>query len=254
MEPIRKPFQGVWNIVRFNGHFYFFSLGCVFLILFMTHFLKDPYPFVGTIVSILMVAILFISLLVSFYAYDLSPLYTLDWLCHSAMDANSKIVNIHAGFDEISRTLKNKFQNAELMVFDFYDPSKHTEISIMRARKIYPPFPHTKPMNTSKVPLPNDYADKIFLFFSAHEIRNEKERDVLFKELHRVLKRTGSIVVTEHLRNLLNFLVYTIGFFHFIALSSWMRTFQHAGFHVSEVIKITPFITTFILKKNGTAS
>ena len=59
------------------------------------------------------------SLLVSWYVYDLSNLYKLSWLFPN--NDNIKIVNIHAGFDETSVLLSAKFPNAELIVFDFYD-------------------------------------------------------------------------------------------------------------------------------------
>ena len=61
-------------------------------------------------------------------------------------------------------------------------------------------------------------------------------------------------IVTEHLRNTINFLAYNIGFFHFHAKATWLKTFESAGFRVTEEIKISAFITTFTLDKNGTAS
>ncbi|MEO7045031.1 MAG: methyltransferase, partial [Ferruginibacter sp.] len=96
--------------------------------------------------------------------------------------------------------------------------------------------------------------DKIFTILSAHEIRDDKERVSFFEELHRVLNSTGQIIVTEHLRDTANFLAYNIGFFHFHSKATWLKTFQLSGFQIVNEIKITPFITTFILEKNGTTS
>ena len=87
-----------------------------------------------------------------------------------------------------------------------------------------------------------------------NEIRQEAERTVFFKELHRILNPQGQIIVTEHLRDLPNFLAYTIGFFHFIAKHSWFKTFENAQLTLQQELKITPFISTFILDTNGTAS
>jgi hypothetical protein len=66
--------------------------------------------------------------------------------------------------------------------------------------------------------------------------------------MKRVLKLNGKIIVTEHLRDFPNFLAYTIGFFHFHSKKTWKKTFQEADLKVSEEIKITPFLTTFILE------
>lgn len=190
----------------------------------------------------------------SSYIYDFSDLYKLSWLDNLQQNNKERIINITAGFDETSYLLKSKYSIAELIVADFYDPLKHTEISIKRARKAYPAYPDTKQVVTNHLPLQDGCADKIFTILSAHEIRNDDERITFFKELRRVLATTGHIILTEHLRNAPNFLAYNIGFFHFHSKATWLMTFESAGLTVSNEMKITPFIITFILRKNGTTS
>ena len=254
METMRKPFQGVWNIMRFNWHYYVLSIVATIVLLLLRNILPMTFHFIVTVLILLIVISTFISLTVSFFIYDLSNLYKLSWLDELQFNNTDKIVNINAGFDETSSLLKSKFINSELAVFDFYDPLKHTEISIKRARKAYPPYPSTQQTTTTHLALQNNSADKIFLTFSAHEIRDSNERISFFKELHRVLSSAGQIIVTEHLRDTVNFLAYNIGFFHFYSKASWLETFKSAELRVASEIKITPFITTFILGRNGIAS
>jgi ubiquinone/menaquinone biosynthesis C-methylase UbiE len=158
------------------------------------------------------------------------------------------IMNVNAGFDETSDLLVQKYPDASLRVLDFYDPDKHTEISIQRARNAYPPFPGTLSIETNKIPLKDQSVDAIFAILSAHEIRDKNERILFFQELNRTLKENGSIIVTEHLRDIPNFLAYTIGFFHFHSKRTWLKTFQAAGLKVNEEIKITSFLNVFVLK------
>jgi len=250
---IRKPYQGVWNIVRFNWHFYALSACSIVFILLIKRYFNS----LNTIADILVLLIgwtVFISLAVSFYIYDFSDLYKLSWLDKLERKENEIILNVNAGFDETSYLLQKKFGAAELHVADFYDLSKHTEISIRRARKAYPVFPNTQQVSTSHLPMQDGSADKVFAILSAHEIRNAAERIVFFKELHRILKPSGKIIVTEHIRDTCNFLAYNVGFFHFHSKSDWLNTFRSAELKVLKQMKITPFITTFILEKNGTAS
>jgi ubiquinone/menaquinone biosynthesis C-methylase UbiE len=251
MEPLRKPFQGIWNIIRFNWHFYLLSIGFALLIFSLKGFLPTHYIILSNILCFLIMAISVISLLISFYVYDLSSLYKLNWLNELSITKSCKLVNVTAGFDESSILFKNKFPGADLLVYDFYDPIKHTEISIKRARKAYPAFQGTLQVSTSSLPLKDNFVDNVFVILSAHEIRNENERNIFFNELKRILKHNGKIVVVEHLRDIPNFLAYNIGFFHFTAKSSWYRTFKNADMNLYKEIKITPFITTFILAKNG---
>lgn len=254
MDKIRKPFQGVWNIIRFNWHFYVLAFGFVLLILFFRGSFSATNLIVTDILLFTIIISILISLLVSTYIYDFSNLYKLSWLDKLQRGEHEKIVNINAGFDETSYLLKDKFKNCELTVLDFYDPKNHTEVSIKRARKVYPAFPNTQQVKTTGLPLQDNSADKIFTILSAHEIRNEEERKFFFHELRRAISPTGQIIVTEHLRDSANFLAYNIGAFHFHSRTTWLKAFQSSGLRVTEEIKITPFITTFILDKNGATS
>ena len=251
---MRKPFQGVLNIIRFNWHFYVYAAGGLMLLTFLATIIFGwPGAFLIAF-CLLALASVAVTLLVSFYIYDLSNLYSLDWLDDFHLDNGATIVNIHAGFDETSQLLSKRFSGAKLTVFDFYDPEKHTEISIERARKAYPQFPETQKVSTGNLPLENDFADAIFVILAAHEIRNDDERISFFTELYRVLNSSGKIFVTEHLRDVSNFLAYNVGSFHFFSRSSWFEVFRSANLTVAKETKITPFISTFVLEKNGASS
>ena len=251
MEKVRKPFQGVFNIIRFNWHFYLVAVVSMLTLFIVNSYLERPLQIPTYIVCSLIILSTIISLLVSFYIYDLSGLYGLKWI--DASNTDSIMVNINAGFDETSVLLKNSFKNAKIIALDFYDPIKHTEISIKRARKAYQPYPNTKQVTTNDLQLADSSADKIFVIFSAHEIRDNRERILFFNELKRVIKPDGKIYLTEHLRDTANFLAYNIGFLHFYSKTTWLNTFQEAGLRIRQEIKITPFISNFILTKNGNA-
>lgn len=251
---MRKPFQGVWNIIRFNWQYYVLSAVVIVVSLLLRNNLSAALRAAVIVLVLVIIITNLISLTVSFYIYDLSPLYKFTWLDTLRISNGSKIVNINAGFDETSNLLKSKFANSNMTVLDFYNPTKHTEVSIKRARKAYPPILNTQQTSTIHLKLQDNSADNVFAILSVHEIRNEDERISFFKELSRVLTATGRIIVTEHLRDTANFLAYNIGFFHFHSKATWLKAFQSAELKIAEEIKVTPFITTFILTKNGTAS
>jgi SAM-dependent methyltransferase len=251
METMRTKLQGVTNIVRFNWPFYLFAFLLLDLMIGYSFVLLPlPYQFETKLALIFVFLPIFISLIVSFYVYDSSNLYELGWLPKN--DPGKVLVNINAGFDETSSTLYGRYKDSQLKIFDFYDPEKHTEASIERARNSYPPYEGTLRITTNSIPMENESADTIYLIFAAHEIRNDDERLIFFKELHRVLKPNGRIVVAEHLRDAPNFLAYTIGFFHFLPLSTWVNTFSNSGFKIAEHKKHTSFVNIFNLQKHGT--
>lgn len=248
METKRKPYQGVLNIIRFNWHFYLIAAIAMVSFVYISSFYFPSFRiFTISIISIVSIAILS-SLIVSYYIYDYSKLYHLDWLPRME---ERQVLNVNAGFDEISPLLKNKFPKINLSVCDFFNPNYHTEISIKRARKAYPLDQNAITISTSKIPFQDKNFDYVLAVLAAHEIRNTDERILFFKELARVANEDGRIIVTEHLRDLNNFLAYNIGSFHFLSKGTWLDTFERAGISIEKEIKITPFISTFILKKNG---
>ena len=250
----RKPFQGVLNVAKFNWHFYALAFSIVFILLTSTLFLSQKYIFFCVLILGLILISTIVSLVVTYYIYDYSKIYNLNFLNNLNIKSSDNLVNINAGFDEFSLTISDKFKTKNLHVFDFYNPSKHTEISIERARKVSKIFPNTKSIETSKIPLNENSIDYVFLLFAAHEIRNSQERIVFFQEINEKLKPNGKIIVLEHLRNLPNFIAYTIGFFHFLLKEEWKKTFLNSNLQIQSETKITPFLSLFILQKNGNTS
>ena len=170
------------------------------------------------------------------------------------LEADDHVLNINAGFDETSELLVEKFGINNFTAFDFYNPDLHTEISIKRARRAYPPYPSTQSVETCFLPLADGSQDWIFVIFAAHEVRDETERVRFFQELKRILKPEGTLIVVEHLRDMPNFVAYNIGFFHFLSRKSWESLFATTQLGLSEEIKITPFVSAFILEKHGTTA
>ncbi len=176
----RKPFQGVMNVVKFNWHFYILAVILSLLIAAFALYFGGNYKIYIVMLALKIIIPSVISLVVTYYIYDYSKIYELHFLAFLNIRSTDKLVNINAGFDEFSLMISDKFNNKNLQVFDFYNPEKHTEISIERARKVSKVYPNTKSIETSKLPLEANTVDYVFLLFTAHEIRNQQERIVFF--------------------------------------------------------------------------
>jgi SAM-dependent methyltransferase len=251
VAPLRKPLQGLRNIVRFNWHFYALAFGLALVVGLVSMRLAAPYSYYGWAGLGLLLAPVLVSLAVSTYVYDYAGLYELDWLPASFAPApGARLLTISAGFDEVTPLLARSWPADQLLAVDFYDPTRHTEVSIRRARLAYPPVPGTQPVSTRALPLPTRSVSHALAFLAAHEVRDAAERAVFFQEIHRVLRPAGEVIVVEHLRDTANFLAYTIGFFHFHSRRAWLATFAAAGLRVAREVKITPFLTAFILRSH----
>ncbi|MBS1569132.1 MAG: methyltransferase domain-containing protein [Bacteroidetes bacterium] len=194
--------------------------------------------FVGLVAMIL-------PTLASHYIYDRSVLYRMPWL--DGLPIPETIVAINAGFDEISPALRERYSHATLDVFDFYDPAMHTEPSIERARRAYPPATGVRKTATDLLPIPDHSVELVVAFLSLHEVRDHGERVRFLSEIRRTLNPAGHLVVTEHLRDSVNFIAFNFGFLHFHSPIVWKSAFTASGLAVERQVRTTPFITTYIL-------
>jgi hypothetical protein len=248
----RMKFQGVANVLRFNWHYYLLAL-LLAAIFFAFYGFLDRLIF--ALAGFFLIAQALVSIVVTHLVYDRSRFYEFHWLKQDQINIADKstLANFHAGFDEISEALAKRFSDSDLRVFDFFEGAAHTERSINRARSATASTVNAIKITTTEVPLQDRSVDVSFVIFAAHEIRDDSERIAFFKELERTIKSTGRIVVTEHIRDVPNVVAYNLGSAHFLPRSTWLNTFASADLHVANVIKTTPFVTTFVLEKNGTA-
>ncbi len=245
---------GIYRVLRFNWHFYALAALGFGILTLAVNLVQGWMRFLLLVILFLGLLAVALSLLVTLYVYDLSALYRLSWLDDDGFLPMNNILNIHAGYDETTELLLEKYPNAQLKVFDFYDPQKHTEISIKRARRLFPAVPGTIRIQTDAIPIGDAWADAVMLIFAAHEIRDNQERVRFFKECGRVLKPKGKIIIVEHLRDLPNALAYNLGVFHFHSNRVWRNTFSQSGMKLTRQSHINPFVTVYILCNNGNTS
>jgi len=124
-----------------------------------------------------------------------------------------------------------------------------TEASIRRARRTHRSLLPATPADWRALPIADETIDAAFLFFAAHELRDDEARIRLFRELARVLRSDGELSVIEHLRDSANFLAFGPGFIHFFSRSAWLQTAAAAGLQVRTEKSITPFVRVFILRR-----
>jgi hypothetical protein len=134
--PARTPCQGLLQILHYNRPFYTRTLAGVITAIILAMWL----PFVVRALLLLAAgAAVFwtcISLLVSHYVYDRSPLYSLRWLNECLSRPPVRWVNIHSGIDETSQVISSMFPGSQGQIIDIYDPREMTEPSIEEARRI----------------------------------------------------------------------------------------------------------------------
>ena len=247
--PARRRFEGVWNILRFNWPFYAATGACAAgtAVLTLIHW-PIWLRVLGWSGVGLAIFWMLASLAVSFYVYDVSPLYKWTWLRSMFAKPPRSWVNIHSGFDETSLPLQALFPADKQQVLDIYNPQTMTEPSIERARATVVSPVSATPADFAKLPLPDDSVDAVFLIFAAHEIRESEDRLRFFRELKRITVSDARVILVEHVRDAANFLAFGPGFLHFMPQHEWQRLASQSSLEIDRRFRITPFVSVFVLQ------
>ena len=242
---MRTPLQGTLNVVRFNWPFYAAAGAGALAAAALVRLAPKPISTLAKLGGLAGATVTLNSLLATYYVYDASDYYELDWLDH--VPTPRRVLNVNAGFDELTGLLRARYPTAEVVPVDFYDPDTHTEASIARARAAYPPPADTvalgRPAHVSRL----GPADLIVAALSAHEIRDAAERTDFFARLRERLLPGGRIVLVEHVRDIANTLAYSFGVGHFHLRAAWQATFDGAGLQVFDERRHTPFLRVITL-------
>ncbi|HEX4950895.1 MAG TPA: methyltransferase domain-containing protein [Blastocatellia bacterium] len=248
----RHPYQGASQIFQYNWPFYAAALllsAAGIVLLLMVDF---PWWLRVILVATIFVAIFWsiTSLAVSHYVYDRSGLYQFHWLPQLLPQPPAVWINIHAGLDETSALLMQQFPDTQGQILDIYDPAQMTEPAIKRARHLTPAELPSVPADFRALPVAAQSCDVAFVIFAAHELRTDAARLSFFRELQRVLRPQGNVVLVEHQRDVANFIAFGPGAWHFLPRSIWLRTARAANFNMTQELKLTPFVRAFCLSKS----
>jgi SAM-dependent methyltransferase len=241
----RGRFQGVQQIASYHWRTYAGAAAGIAAALCL------PLPWRNAALAMALPGALWacISLAVSYYVYDWSAIYGLDWIESKLLRRPEHWANIHAGLDETSFALARLFPQSAGEVLDIYDPLEMTEPSIGRARRLASKQSAASPAKWRALPLRSEAIDVAFVIFAAHELRRPEARVRFFRELRRILRGGGEVVLVEHLRDWRNFLAFGPGFFHFLPASAWRLAAGAAGFEIRLCFPLNPFVRVFVLRR-----
>jgi len=244
----RGQFDGVLQIVRYNWTLYVVAIFVSAVVVGLVLLIHPPAALAALLIlgAIAAVFWLALSLAVSHYVYDRSDLYRWEWIREGVAPNPGHVVNIHAGLDETSLALQEMYPAAEVTILDIYDPAEMPEPSIARARREEGSALASVKADFRKLPLQSETADLVAVIFVAHELRRATSKEAFFRELARVIKPGGRVLLVEHLRDTWNLLAFGPGAFHFFPRHEWLRVAGATGFRLSEEISRTVFVRAFV--------
>ena len=155
---------------------------------------------------------------------------------------------IHASFDPISKLLEKKYPKMELIVCDIFE-NRHLEDKMIKiSKRVFPPNNKEIKIDPTTLPFSDNSQEIIFAVTALHEILDHDKRVLFFKEVKRVLKKDGFIIISEQMRDSTNFTFFNIGAFHFLSKKKWKLAIEESGLKIHETNRINIFAETIVIK------
>jgi Methyltransferase domain len=190
-----------------------------------------------------------VSLAVSFYVYDRSPLAAGAWVSALIPERCEHWAMIHAGLDaEVE--LSGVMPGSCLARLDIFDEAIMTAPSIRRAR-LRTPHAEATACSPTALALADGTCDAVVVAFTAHEIRDRGARERFFDEVRRSLRVGGTLVIVEHVRDWANFFAFGPGYLHFLPRAEWLRLASSAGLGLRSEKRVTPWVMALSLEKTA---
>jgi hypothetical protein len=202
------------------------------------------------VIGILILVNIALSLFASYQLYDQSNLYQPEKLFSDLeFKDDDKGILLHASFDPVSKKLENLIQPQNLKVYNLYGNRHEEEQSIKISNQVFPPHPKQVNVDPTNLKDASDSIDYIFAITSAHEILTQDKRVQFFKEAKRIMKNDGTLILCEQMRNLVNFIFFSLGAFHFVTFKDWERAINESGLKITRKEKLTTWGTIMYIKK-----
>jgi len=241
----RGPFTGVTRVVLFNWPI-FLAVDLTILAGVLWGCFASQHAWIGWVVAGGGLLAEIVTLGMTWWIYDRSPLYRFDWLT-PMVEPGDRLLNVTVGFDESTEPLRERFPDCEVTTVALEGPEVGGA-SVERARRTAPVAGDACQIGVRDWPPASEPFDLALFFFAAHEVRDLTNRQSLFQSAAHWVRPGGKAVVVEHLRDGWNGMIYGFGAWHFLPHADWLRTFEGI-WKLDQEQTCTRWIRIFTLRK-----
>jgi ubiquinone/menaquinone biosynthesis C-methylase UbiE len=151
--------------------------------------------------------------------------------------ATDRLANIDFGLRQQALLLSRQLTTGKITVIDIYNPQLTSDSGLARARRMAPSAKKDPRLSWydgqfNLLPLPDKSVEAVFMFQILSEFSQQGDRQVLLREVRRILKPNGRLLIAEQTASWLNWLLAGTSTAKLQPVEYWRDLLAEAGFDI----------------------
>jgi ubiquinone/menaquinone biosynthesis C-methylase UbiE len=164
--------------------------------------------------------------------------------------ATDQLANIDLGLRHQAILLSSHLTTGKITVVDVYNPQLTIDSALARARRQAPAAKHDPRLDWydghfNLLPLPDNSVEAVFLFQVLSEFNQHGDRQALLREVRRILKPNGRLLMSEKTASWLNWLLVSSSGTALKPVEYWHDLLVEAGFDILRQEEIQGLLSCF---------
>lgn len=239
---VSDPYQGTATHIYAQWPGYLLRYGgLIFALLLIGAGLTLRLPVLTALGIILLAAVFFLMIAALWTAnrlFDADSQQVIDLLfAMSQSRPTDHFATIDLGLRQQAILLSSRLTTGRITVVDVYNPQLTTDSALARARRQAPPAKQDPRLDWydgqfNLLPLPDSSVEAVFVFQALSEFSQHGDRKIMLREIRRILKPNGRLLLAEQTASWLNWLLVGSSTAKLQPVEYWRELLLEAGFDI----------------------